>query len=261
MQNVRLSDEIQKKGFMIIPFPESLKDTMRHYIRSYIEGIAGAEKDLTKSVMKLADEDFSRNLGSKPLRMFPQTIANELYSWAASLAHFLGGIQCGINYVSLVERKQNRNLSEDSYDVFWRCVRPGKGDVGAPHADYQFWELAKGTEEEPGVPFSYDERWKIWIPLMGCVSENSLQVIPESHREDIPTSLRETKNGLRPNIDKEWLDQNDKRFICPFQEWTNTCVLFHDKLVHKGPPNKAQNLRVSAELTLLLKLAPEEALV
>lgn len=262
MKHVRTSSEMQEKGFMIIPFPERLKDLMRHHIRSYIGKASNSGgNDLTKNVQNLSDEEFGKKLGSKPLRMFPRAIADELYSWASNLSDFLGGIQCGINYVSLVETKQNPDLSENSYDVFWRCVRPGKGDVGAPHADYQFWELAKGTEEEPRVPFSYDERWKIWIPLIGCVSENSLHVIPESHREEIPTTLRETKSGLRPAIDKEWLDTNSKRFICPFTDFSHTCVLFHDKTVHQGPPNNTPQLRISAELTLLLRLAPQEVCV
>ena len=260
--NVRISDEMLEKGFIVIPFPNVLKEQMLQHIRSYIGQVTHRnEEDLTKSVMSLSDENFSNILGNKPFRMFPDHVAKELYEWASNLDSFLGGVQAGINYVNESEAKINQQLREDSYDIYWRCVRPGRKDIGAAHADYQFWELHKGTEYEARVAFPYDERWKIWIPLLDCVNTNSLQVIPGSHKENIPITICSTKNGLRPDIESRWLAENEQRFMCPFKKFTDCCLLFHDKLVHKGPPNQESALRISAELTIILKLATDPLLV
>lgn len=259
---LRTCEEMKEKGFVIIPFPSSIKDVMLKHIQGYVAEVTRSSEDnLTAAVMRLSDEEFSSFLGAKPFRMFPDEVSRILAHWVATLSPLIGGARAGINYVNAYERKTNPRLRPDSYDVFWRCVRPGKGDVGAPHADYQFWELAKGTDDEAGIPFEYDERWKIWIPLLGCENINSLQVIPGSHAEEVPVTISSTKNGLRPSLDSTWLKENEKRFICPFQNFTDCCVLFHDKLVHKGPPNQASHLRISADLTILLKLALEAALV
>lgn len=145
-------------------------------------------------------------------------------------------------------------LRADSYDIFWRCVRKDKQDVGAAHSDYQFWEIAKGTSAEVGCPFDYDERWKIWIPLIGCDETNSLQVVPGSHLQVVPTDRILTKNGYKPKIQQPWLDEHEKMFLCPLTHFEGNCVLFHDKLVHRGPVNTTSKFRLSGELTILLKL-------
>lgn len=239
-------------GFMIIPFPSSVAKEMIAHIRTFI-GIATGSSDtnLANALAILSDDEFVKKF-HKAFRMFPPKVANLLSNWVKGMAAFLGGTQSGINYVSLAERLINTNLQEKDWDVFWRCVRPAKPDVGSAHCDYQFWEIVKGTNEDPETPFKYNERWKIWIPLLGCNSQTSLQVVPGSHREAIPIDNIMTKNGLKPTIRPEWLAENESRFICPFESFSDCCVLFHDKLVHRGPQNPSKALRLSGELTIVL---------
>jgi len=239
---------------MIIPFPKHLTDTMILWIKSFIAtSTGGAHADLEEQLQVLSDALFVEKF-HKAFRIFPSHVADEIAVWVESLAHFLGGKQAGMNYVSLAERMKNSGLTEKSWDTFWRCVRPNKPDVGSAHCDYQFWEIAKGTVDEPSTPFSYDERWKIWIPLLGCNPLTSLQVIPGSHVEEIPIDNIATKYGIKPTIDPEWLLKNEGRFICPLEQFSGCAVLFHDKLVHRGPPNPSQQLRISGELTIILAL-------
>jgi hypothetical protein len=257
---IRTSEEMKRNGYLIFPFPAELSAAMKAHIFQFMglqKPSSVPEKEiiqkLTEKSMTYADEAFTEKF-SKPFRMFPESVAQIAVNWVEGLAKQLGGKRAGINYVSTDEREKNTSLRKDSFDVFWRCVRPGKPDVGAAHADYQFWELVKGTPHDVECPFDYDERWKIWVPLMGCDPTNSLEVVPGSHAQEVPIDKILTKNGYKPKIQPHWLEKYEKFFTCPLTSFGSHCVLFHDKLVHRGPPNNTPNLRMSGELTILLKL-------
>jgi hypothetical protein len=247
---------MNREGYLIFPFPQELLKAMRAHICKFM-GVQPTDPEalekLTAKSLLCGDEEFTQKY-SKAFRMFPDSVAHLAERWVAGLAKQLGGQRAGINYVSEDEKRKNSALRSDSLDVFWRCVRPGKPDVGAPHCDYQFWEIVKGTPHDVPVPFDYDERWKIWVPLMGCERSNSLEIVPASHTQEIPIDRILTKNGYKPDIKRHWLEAHEKFFTCPLTTFRNYCILFHDKLVHRGPPNKTKNLRLSGELTILLKL-------
>ena len=260
MTSVRTSEAMTRDGFMIIPFPCELSELMLVQAREHIRqstGVTMADdadvEEFTRAMLTLSDEAFVKKF-KKPFRIFPDRIGGRVLDWVAGMAEFLGGRRAGINYISAAEQRDNPALMETSYDVFWRCVRPGKPDVGQPHADFQFWEINRGTPLDPKSAFDYDERWKIWLPLLGCDRTNSLEVLPGSHCEEVPTLSIETQYGNKPAIHLEWLAANDSRFVCPLLKFEHCCVLFHDKLVHRGPANRTANLRVSGELTILLEL-------
>jgi hypothetical protein len=178
---LRADENMVRDGFVTMPFPVSLSDMMVGHIRRYIAdatGIATGDgancAELTAAVSTLADDVFIQRI-KKPFRMFPDAIGGALYRWVEGLSGLLGGSRSGINYVSDRERDINPALTPTSFDVFWRCVRPNKPDVGRLHSDFQYWELFRGTPIDPPSPFDYDERWKIWLPLMGCDRTNSLR--------------------------------------------------------------------------------------
>ncbi len=260
MTPVRDSDTMQRDGFMTIPFPAELCERMTQHIHGHIRQATDIPitenapvEELTRAVARLSDDGFVEQF-RKPLRMFPHELGGAVAEWIGSLAGFLGGSRSGINYISPAEHDANPTLQATSHDVFWRCVRPGKPDVGQAHADFQFWEINRGTPLDPPSPFPYDERWKIWLPLLGCDATNSLEVLKGSHREDIPLESIQTKYGTKPAIRMDWLAANEHRFFCPLPQFHHHCVLFHDKLVHRGPANATSHLRISGELTILLKL-------
>jgi len=257
--NIRKSSDMEKNGYIIFPFPRELAKAMKSHIFQFM-GVQFDGLDETEALKKCAeislsysDEDFVKKF-AKPFRIFPDSVAELAVNWITSLRDHFEGTQTGVNYVCKDERDKNHALREDSYDIFWRCVRPGKPDVGAAHCDYQFWEIAKGTSAEVGSPFDYDERWKIWVPLLGCDQTNSLQIVPGSHLQNVPTDRVLTKNGYKPVIQPPWLEKHENTFLCPLTNFDGYCVLFHDKLVHRGPANNASMLRLSGELTILLKL-------
>jgi phytanoyl-CoA dioxygenase PhyH len=260
MTPLRTNENMIRDGVLTHPFPAELSDMMIRHMRRYIAkatGVAVSDKadcaELTAAVSTLSDEAFIQKF-SKPLRMFPDAIGGAVCRWVEDFGELLGGTRSGINYISKLEQNGNPALTSTSFDVFWRCVRPGKPDIGQPHADFQFWELNRGTLLDPPSPFDYDERWKIWLPLMGCDPANSLEVIAGSHREEIPVERIQTTFGPRPSIRADWIAANQHRFFCPLPKFEHCCVLFHDRTVHRGAPNNASGLRLSGELTILLKL-------
>lgn len=260
MKPIRTSEAMSRDGFVVVPFPAELSAQMTAHIRRFVGAATGKSignnaglDELTQALATLSDDAFIDKF-RKPMRMFPDDIAQGIYAWAEQTGRDLGGARAGINYVSALERDGNPALTAKSFDTFWRCVRPGKPDVGRPHADFQFWELARGTALDAPSPFPYDERWKVWLPLMGCERGNSLEVAPGTHVEDIPIETVETKFGLKPSIPEQWCDTNANRFICPLAKFEHCGVLFHDKLVHRGPANNTPHVRISGEMTILLKL-------
>ena len=144
------------------------------------------------------------------------------------------------------------------YDIFFRIVRKNKNDIGPPHYDELIWEQGSNTSAEVTVK-KEEDRWKVWIPLEGCDKQNALQFVRGSHLEDVPwffdtkrvtqTTIATGSKGS-PSIDRGWLKKNELNFIS--EAWNiGDAVVFHDKIVHRGPVNNTKLLRTSAEFTLL----------
>ena len=175
-----------------------------------------------------------------------------------SIKDLIGASKLMVTTISPFEQFNRPCLRSNSPDFFFRIVRHNQpSDVGLPHFDKQFWELAHGTHAQPGTSF-YQKRWKIWIPLAGCDEQNSLRFIAGSHLEDIPvaidsTFLTQTAYATRasgtPCISPSWVASNRDRFKA-FAFQAGTCNLFHDKVVHMGPVNCSTPLRLSAEFTI-----------
>lgn len=220
---------------------------MRTHIASYIG--ANSLEAITEILMQLPEEEF-RSRFAKPNRYFPNDVVQLVLAWIEELKGPMGALEVGINSVAPIEVENYPHLKIEDRDLFWRCVRPNKADVGRPHRDSQFWNIYADSKYQSNVPFDYDERWKIWIPLMGCDQDNSLQVIEKSHLVDVPLLSIETPNGPKPDIDGKWLAT--QKFSKPFKEQNEKCILFHDDLVHAGPPNLGKWARFSAEFTVLL---------
>ena len=149
-----------------------------------------------------------------------------------------------INQVSEYERLHERNLNSSSLDIQIRCVRFKKNDVAPAHRDSQFWDMNAGTEKDPNIQGNYNVRTKLWVPLYGCSVTNSIEFLPGSHTKKVKIGY---KNDV-PFIDPDYLLKNEKNFFSPFQSFDDTCVSFHDDVVHRGVINNDTPLRISCEL-------------
>lgn len=132
-------------------------------------------------------------------------------------------------------------------DIYWRLVRPGANDVTTWHADRWFWDCHK----EANLPEDY-KRLKIWVPIHTVQGLNELQIIPYSHRKEYDW-IKEVRDGEnKPKINQDIPD--DEIYQPHFTQ--GQAVLFHEKLLHRGMPNKSDETRVSIEFILLVKDSP-----
>lgn len=245
-------NQLSREGYCILPFPPELKGYLMSYIYKYCSesGIINDDRDIEDSILSIPDGEFS-NAFTKQFRFFRNKQATRVLEWAKKEIEPILDSHISINKIRPLEKSDKLGVAADNLDVYWRCVRNNKKDVGEPHSDFQFWELDKRNKNLPVGYEGVNERWKLWIQLSGCTAGNSLQFIPGSHHENIPGSFVETNHGLRPKIDQEWLEKNNIRFKKIEANNEVSCILFHDKLVHKGVINTESKIRFSAELTLL----------
>ena len=248
--------DLDEKGFRLIDFPSELIRLMLDHVTQAIhDNIESTRGHLTDCLQSVSDETFDR-IFDKSKRIFPDKISKVLMEWVQKeVVAILGGKSAKTN--APWSHRLDTVASPEycgKYDIYWRCVRPFKKDVGATHADWQFWDIARDVYGENFCTVDYDERWKIWIPLYGCDKLNGLQVVPKSHLESVPFLKRTTEDGvIKPDIEACWLQEKEDDFVCPFDSFENQAIIFHDKLIHRGPMNVSDSVRISAEITVLLK--------
>ena len=259
--NDNLVNAYSEEGFATKPFPQDLRMEMLRHIESHIREIgapyAKSAKDSLKQVaMSVPDDVWSKKM-HRAFRMFPKGTAEKLYRWAdRSVRAEFGKTQSAINLVSDYEASINPKISKESMVIYWRCVRPGKPDAGRPHRDATFWVLELEEGYDPKIPFPFDyikDCLKIWIPLQGCTPKTTLQIIPRSHRMEIPIAIDDTEYGRKPNIANSWLKDHEKDFMSPLALSQGSCIIFDMDTVHRGPTHQETDLRISAELSLIVR--------
>ncbi len=266
MKQVLIDDvlvkEFTENGYSLLPFPQSLRLEMLGHIESHIRTLggsfAGKNKNLSleKVAMSVPDEVWSEKM-NRAFRMFPRPLCDRILKWAdQNVREKFGREASAVNSVFPEELKINTGLDPQRLAIYWRCVRPGKPDAGRPHRDATFWVLAFEDGYDPLIPFPFDyikDSIKIWIPLQGCTPDTTLQVIPRSHLVAGDEVVEMTEYGRRPTLSDEWLDQHKNDFMSPIELSKGSCIVFDMNLVHRGPVHNNNELRISAELTLVVK--------
>lgn len=129
-------------------------------------------------------------------------------------------------------------------EIYWRLVRPNEpSDMGPLHADAWFWELGHGA-----MPKN-TERVKVWIALYCEPGLNGLRLVPHSHKKEWKYHGEYRDGFSKPQIDEDE-NQLQAELICTKP---GDAIVFHDRLLHGGAPNRGQHTRVSLEFTMLVK--------
>ena len=248
-------------GFVCIDIPPAILRECQIHILKYFTTLDSSLKQvksdaipslLTQIASSYSDEEFVK-VFIKGQRTFPSSVSKIIAPWIESeIKPLLQAKRVSLTHVSDLDQCNNSNLSPNDYDIYWRCVRPRKQDVARPHKDSQFAYLNEGSARAIPLPFEIRERWRIWFPLFGCHMDNSIQLVKDSYKEEIPFSSIETVNGPRPDIEDHWVKANETRFGCPIDA-PNRGVLFRDDVVHRGPVNPGPHVRISAEFTLVIQ--------
>lgn len=250
---------IEKDGLCKLKVPLSLIDKIRNSI--FLQYEVNSFEDLSIKITKLSDDEFSK-IARKINRFLNYEICLKIEKWikdSTELRNVLKYKKIRISNITPYEYQESKNLQPNHLDIFFRLIRQYKKDIGPAHYDELIFMQAKNSDAEVSQNQN-EERWKIWIPLEGVNDRNALQFVRGSHLEKVPwyidikrktqTSLAAGKVGS-PAIDEEWLSINEKNFK-PEAWRIGEAVLFHDKLVHRGPINHSSKLRTSIEFTILI---------
>ncbi len=254
-----LSTGWRERGFFVTEIPNEIYLLLKYEVLQRINNCR-SEEEVTAYINGL-DEPTFRSLFSKWNRFYSYSTAICIEAYISRFASALGAKTLSISPISINERRKNLALVKGDRDFFFRCVRSHRDDVAPAHFDAMFWEILKNTDADPEVSRSYSARWKVWIPLIGCDQSNSLQVVAGSQAEDIPVQFSMSgrasyaigSEAKVPQVGAEWLRENESRFYCPPDLRPGKLILFHDRLVHRGPTNysKEKTPRISCEFTIL----------
>lgn len=257
MLNKTIHDELLDRGIATVDFPEGLKAQIEFEILNVLGSLHNAPpfntfEEAQAFILTLDDQEFRRTL-TKPKRTLQQKVSKLVLEWVVN--NFTGFFQYKSVHISSIpdwEAEQIEHLSNEQVSIYWRCVRPNKeNDVAGAHQDSTFWRIASKLDYNPICPFEYKQRWKVWLPLFGCETDNALQLLPYSHKMQVPDRIIDSDIGERPIIEPDWLHRTQSQFISPVNSHDGQCVIFHDDIVHKGPVNRSSNTRFSVEWTIL----------
>jgi hypothetical protein len=252
-----LREEYESKGFITLYFPNELREVMLAQIETCLEELGIESLDRFAARVDTIPDPIWQQKMQRCFRIFSKSIAEQVLAWAhGSFCPPFGKRCSAVNVVLPQEVQDNPHLTEDHLAVYWRCVRAGKPDAGRPHRDASFWDLEFKEGYNPKIPFDFhylQNCMKIWIPLYGCYPETTLQVIPHSHKMDIPTTVEQTEYGRRPSISSQWLKEHHSLFTSPLELSAGSCILFDMNLVHVGPRHTRLTPRISAEFNFITR--------
>ena len=102
-----------------------------------------------------------------------------------------------------LDLKENKKLKKIIF-VFITELLEKKGKIHFfIHRDCDFWKLhTKNKELAPIIPGKYTKRIKIWLPIYGCNSQNSLRFFNQSHLHNINCKYKTVKGLKKPELIK-----------------------------------------------------------
>jgi len=189
------------------------------------------------SYHQLADVvDHQALWGSKAHRVLPDVDVDRLLGLP-----FVDRLRDELGPFRVAEPVYGEVIERGRRDIYWRIVRPNvPSDVGGLHADRWFHEVHARTNPD----WSLDTRTaKVWIPIVCEPGRNGLGVVPMSHRRSWAWADDGHHTWLEDPVDPEDV------LLLPTEP--GTLVIFNERLLHVGVPNRATTTRISAELTLL----------
>jgi hypothetical protein len=158
-------------------------------------------------------------------------------------ANFMGKLKDIFGNFKISNIVYDQTLVRDSEEIYWRLVRPeAESDVGAIHADKWFHE-ALSTQYIPQETTSL----KVWIPIYCEPGKNGLLIVPDSNKREWEHVF--TSNSL--GHQKPVIAESHSPIL--INTPPGNMIIFSDRTLHGGAPNRGLKTRVSAEITLLLE--------
>jgi len=136
-------------------------------------------------------------------------------------------------FCRLVGVKKYKFWDEGLGNIGFRLIRPGYND-GYPFSKKE-WGVAKNVIS-------------LWIPIVGYSENETLLLLPESHKKDFIGEIDQT-NKFRNDELRLASISNEMKFIRPSLK-ENELLIFHPKLIHSEDVLKSNITRFNLEMRI-----------
>src|SRR5258708_9474630 len=135
--------ELASAGFYTRPFPDALRSRMLDEIQRKVALLVGGgepergvdSRTVTDLALAIDDTAWGDRM-SRGFRVFSDPLSRPLHDWACrTIMAEHGRSRSAATIVFADEVARNPELKPDTMAFVWRCVRPGRNDIGAPHQD------------------------------------------------------------------------------------------------------------------------------
>lgn len=212
----------------------------------YLENIKELDKTSSDTLSKAGIENYHQSshlldhsiVWTKKKRCLPKKSVSKI-----KCTNFMERLKDIFGNFKISNIVYDQTVVKDSEEIYWRLVRPeSESDVGALHADKWFHEVLSANYIPKGVT-----SLKVWIPIYCEPGKNGLLIVPDSNKREWEYTF--TTNSLG--------HQKPVILDTPISILVNTppgnMIIFSDRTLHGGAPNRGLKTRVSAEITLLLE--------
>ena len=252
------SENLKNNGFTVINVPKYIRKNFEDSILEIFNEKNLLEKksfkDASKKIQSLNEKEFVKNFGHVAFRYLKFKHSLNFNNWVQkALKKYLNSKNASLHYSCVFDRKVNKKINSKQFCVYFRCVRPNtEKDVGRAHRDKDFWKLIK-KKEIPKAPFKYSKLYKIWIPIFGCNSKNSLHFYKSSNLNiNMKTIYYKKNKRKKPYYNHSFLKNIQNTITQPLKNFNKEANLFSDNVLHFAPRNEnSQQIRLSVEATIV----------
>ena len=249
---------LDKNGIEIVQLSKNIRNLILNDVKKNISEKLKLNKNISfikisQHLNKLDDESFNNLFGNVATRYLSLSVTKKINSYINNFKLNRKFKRVFLHQMTPLDLKENKKLKKKDFCVYYRVVRKKRKDTLFIHRDCDFWKLhAKNKELAPIIPGKYTKRIKIWLPIYGCNSQNSLRFFNQSHLHNINCKYKTVKGLKKPELDKNYVKKNKKNVVMPFKKFNSDVVMFDDECAHFAPTNTSSNLRVSCEFTAMV---------
>lgn len=249
---------LEINGLEIIKIDKKIKNIISNDIRKNISKKLNLKQgtnffNLSKKISKLDEKNFNNLFGNVAKRYLSYNTTKKINLFINKFKLNRDYKKVFLHQMTPLDLKINTDLKKKHYCVYYRVVRKKRKDTLFVHRDSDFWALHNRNKNlVPQIPYPYNKRVKLWMPIYGCNKQNSLKLFNFSHRHKLKSKYKVIKGLKKPLIDKLYIKNNKKNIIMPFKNFKSDMVMFDDKCVHFAPKNFTSKVRISCEFTAMV---------
>ena len=174
---------LEKNGIEVIKLDKNIRNLISKDIKKNIHKKLKLNKNLSfnkisEYVNKLDNATFDNLFGNVANRYLSYNVTKKINSYIDYFKINRNFKKVFLHQMTPLDLIQNKKLKKSNYCVYYRIVRKKRNDTLFIHRDCDFWKLhSKDKKLAPIISSKYTKRIKIWLPIYGCNSQNSLNFL------------------------------------------------------------------------------------